>query len=81
MDFKEISSFSTERKTYQKKFDIFGKDFSVKKSEKKNYFFDFFLIIFCFSWKTDNLNSKLPQSDKNMCSRHFNNFGKKNNLI
>ena len=36
MDFEETSYFSNVRKNDQKKFDIFGKDFSLKKSEKKN---------------------------------------------
>ena len=55
MNFKEGSYFSNVRKNDQKKFHIFGKDFSVKNAEKKNseknnfsiffekkYFFDFF---------------------------------------
>ena len=60
MNFKESSYFSNVRKNNQKKFQIFGKDFSVKNAEKKNsekktifqffskkkYFFDFFLILF-----------------------------------
>ena len=36
MNFKEGLYFSNVRKNDQKTFHIFGKDFSVKKSEKKN---------------------------------------------
>jgi len=35
MNFEETLYISNVRKNDQKKFDIFGKDFSVKKSEKK----------------------------------------------
>ena len=35
MNFEETSYISNVRKNDQKKFHIFGKDFSVKKSEKK----------------------------------------------
>ena len=52
MNFEETSYISNVRKNDQKKFHIFGKDFSVKKSEKKikkkKYFFDVFLIGFFF---------------------------------
>ena len=45
MNFEEKSYISNVRKNDQKKFHIFGKDFSVKKSEKKikkKQFFNFF---------------------------------------
>ena len=45
MNFEETSYISNVRKNDQKKFHIFGKDFSVKKSEKKfkkNNFLIFF---------------------------------------
>ena len=45
MNFEETSYISNVRKNDQKKFHIFGKDFSVKKSEKKikkKQFFNFF---------------------------------------
>jgi hypothetical protein len=61
MNFEESSYFSNVRKNSKKKFQIFGKNFSVKNTEKKNseknnfsiffekkYFFDFFLILFFF---------------------------------
>ena len=46
MNFEETSYISTVRKNDQKKFHIFGKDFSVKKSEKKNSKKNNFLIFF-----------------------------------
>ena len=54
MDFEETSYFSNVRKNDQKKFHIFGKDFSVKKPEKKikkKQFFNFFrkkILFDCF---------------------------------
>jgi hypothetical protein len=36
----------------------------------------FFIVVF-FSWKTDKLDTKLFKTNKNMCSRHINNFGEK----
>ena len=61
MNFEETSYISNVRKNDQKNFHIFGKDFSVKKPEKKikkkqlfnffrkkKYFFDVFLIVFFF---------------------------------
>ena len=89
MNFKEGSYFSNVRKNDQKKFHIFGKDFSVKNAGKKNseknnfsiffekkYFFDFFLILF-FSWKTDKLNKKPTKVDNNMRLCHIKNFREK----
>ena len=51
MNFEESSYFSNMRKNDQNKFDIFGKDFSVKKSEKKikKKSFLFFLNLFFFT--------------------------------
>ena len=76
MNFKEGSYFSNVRKNDQKKFHIFGKDFSVKNAEKKiqkkkifqffskkNTFLIFFNLIF-FSWETDKLNKKPTKTDK-----------------
>ena len=74
MNFEETSYISNVRKNDQKQFYIFGKDFSVKNSEKKikkKQFFNFFrkkntflifvLIVF-FSWKTDKLGPKLTKT-------------------
>ena len=57
----------------KKKFDIF-----LENSKKQ---FLFFFLIHIFSWKIDKLDPKLAKSITDMCLRHINYFGKKNNLI
>ena len=78
MNFEQTSYFSNVRINDQKQFHIFGKDFSVKKSKKKNTFLICFFLSFFFSWETNKLDPKLSKTNKNMCSRYINNFwGKK----
>ena len=68
MDFEETSYFSNVRKNDQNKFHIFGKDFSVKKSEKKIakknnfYFFLCFFNRFFFFMENGQTGSKISQT-------------------
>ena len=76
MNFEEFVFFKCEKKWPKQ----ISHNFSVKKSYKKNIFFDFFIIFFFFYGKQTNCIKNYPKLTKTCVYVMLKSFGK-NNLI